>query len=199
MKTLAPTKERGIIFSAHNIPLIQSGVKTQTRRTLKSDRGADKIYWHVGETHWWNGKPPQHYEGWVAEVERLALLLPIDAPFAVGQRLYVKEVWQTAATMNVCHKQDDYVIYKATDPDWQTTEGWKWRSPLFMPREFSRITLEISEVRVHRLQEISEADARAEGFESVAQFAASWDTINGKRAEWKSNCWVWAISFSKVG
>lgn len=98
-----------------------------------------------------------------------------------------------------------------------------WRSPMFMPRWASRITLEVTDVRVQRLQEISEDDARAEGItpfstrypsygrdqrlttgepataaEYRASYAVRWDELNGDRAPWVSNPWVWAISFRRV-
>lgn len=83
-----------------------------------------------------------------------------------------------------------------------------WRPSIFMPRALSRITLEITNVRVERLQEISEMDAKAEGVEAAwgpnnppfgykQSFEAGWDSINGKRGSWASNPWVWVIEFKK--
>lgn len=79
-----------------------------------------------------------------------------------------------------------------------------------MPRWASRITLEVTGVRVERLQDISEEDASAEGVEMYDSatgdvfygprdaFMALWETINGKRAPWASNPWVWVIEFRRV-
>ncbi len=88
-----------------------------------------------------------------------------------------------------------------------------------MPREYSRIGLEVTDVRVQRLQEISEEDARAEGclradvdgmqrYEcatkhlrhstAVGWYSCLWDSINGKKYPWESNPWVWVIEFKRV-
>ena len=92
-------------------------------------------------------------------------------------------------------------------------------SPLFMPRAASRITLQVTSVRVERVQAVTEDDARAEGVDEMdgmvddaaicraaktagvmmesrsAQFGALWDSINGKRAPWSANPWVWVVGF----
>ena len=118
------------------------------------------------------------------------ILLPGNAsafvcPFGVvGDRLWVKETFE-----------DD--------------EGG-WRPSIFMPRWASRITLEITDVRVQRLQEITEEDARAEGYhpkinDSLPDWTAKesfkilWDSLNAKRGlDWDKNPWVWALSFKRV-
>ena len=93
----------------------------------------------------------------------------------------------------------------------------KWRPSIFMPRWVSRITLEITDVRVERLQDISEADAIAEGVEylpdvggwrcymnerggytyAVTSYRSLWESINGP-GSWAANPWVWVIGYRRV-
>jgi hypothetical protein len=110
-------------------------------------------------------------------------------------------------------------IYKADDASGHASRifGVKWRPSIFMPRSVSRLTLELTDVRVQRLQEISEEDARAEGCQNNhtakwpsgdpgfihdvhrRNFARLWDEINAKRGyPWESNPWVWALTFKVV-
>ena len=92
-------------------------------------------------------------------------------------------------------------------------EKQPWRPSIFMPRWASRITLEVTGIRVERLQDISEEDARAEGVTFAGwthcfnkegliphklQFMDLWDQINGKTAPWGSNPWVWVVEFKRV-
>lgn len=87
-----------------------------------------------------------------------------------------------------------------------------WTPSIYMPRWACRLTLEITEIRVARLQDISEDDAIAEGCDAVSMdavprqatwsrkqdFAQLWDSLNAKRAPWNSNPWVWVVSFRRV-
>lgn len=121
-----------------------------------------------------------------------------------GDRLWVRETWADCG---------GYFRYAATD---DIHELRKKRSPIFMPRVASRITLEITDVRVERLQDISEADARAEGAKSmdivsgrqtldpnsrqgscVSHYRTIWESINGIES-WPLNPWVWVLVFRRL-
>ncbi len=97
----------------------------------------------------------------------------------------IDENWQHCAWYEDSH-----------DPlGWPIREGWK--SPIFMPRWASRITLEITAVRVERLQDISEADARAEGVTAVCAYRKLWEKIHGP-GSWDVNPYVWVVEFCQV-
>ncbi len=132
----------------------------------------------------------------------------------VGDRLWVRESIRRLPPPN-----DDCSVYIA-DGAGTVADCWPWKAKalpaIHCPRGLSRIDLEITDVRVQRLQDITEEDARAEGCrpadpatgrECILQpemgscrlhFQSLWDVINGKRATWASNPWVWAITFRRV-
>lgn len=122
-------------------------------------------------------------------------------PCPYGQpddRLWMKETfaWESATCP----------VFAADQTDLTTVE--RWTPSIFMPRKLSRITLEIVEVRVQRVQDISEKDAEAEGIQFIHKdwrknpvgiYAVLWDAINDKRGYgWEKNPWVWAITFKRA-
>ncbi len=174
---------------------ILEGRKTQTRRIVKfplrdRDFGCELAGNEIGE----------------AEAHRLC---PYGKP---GDRLWVRETWAPRAQGGYWYAADpETALFK------ESWIGFKWRPSIFMPRSASRITLEIIGVRVERLQEISEADALAEGIvrwdspgahymfaineagdyngpTARLVYQGLWDRINGVDS-WASNPWVWVIEF----
>lgn len=118
-----------------------------------------------------------------------------------GSLLWVREAW--AAPHAYDHlpprliPKDARIHYSATEE----RGGLRWRPSIHMPRWASRILLEVTDVRVERLASISESDAIAEGIDITddgqpsVTFANLWDSINGQRAPWQSNPWVWVVAF----
>jgi hypothetical protein len=128
---------------------------------------------------------------------------PIHCPHGkVGDQLWVRETF-----CNISYKEapeESCILYRADGEMHPPELGWK--SPIFMPRLFSRITLEITEIRVQRVQEISEMDAVAEGIDPFREGNATcrtayqglWDSINAKKYPWADNLWVWALTFRRI-
>lgn len=198
-------KERPIIFSGFSVMSILAETKTQTRRVVK----------HQTVT------PDSN------------LLCPHGKP---GDRLWVRE--------SFCHEADERtglrpteqttssILYRADpgsadvvkcDGDGFTeyrkdgTVARPWKSSLYMPRWASRITLEVTGVRLERLQDITEDDAKAEGatldpvkvklngeladfypMNHRIAFSVHWDSINGEKHPWTSNPWVWVVEFKRL-
>ena len=188
-------RERPILFSAPMVKAILAGRKTQTRRVVKCPNPAPEIA-SLGAL-WEHGQ--------------------LQCPYGVpGDRLWVRETWQQVTPTGngqwhtvdtVCDGLPHRRLLYAADAD--RDEPPRWRPSIFMPRWASRITLEVTSVRVKRLQEISDDDAHAEGFTlmpplppgrkpHVRYFRCLWDEINGKTHPWKSNPWVWAIEFRRI-
>ncbi len=170
-------KERPIIFGSEMVKAILEGRKTQTRRVVKPQPSAGVRFSPF--------VPGQVEDGHGAEMR---------CPYAVD-RLWVRETWGYWGSIQT----PEWVIYRE-DGD---KAGMRWMSPIFMPRWASRITLEVVSVRVERLQEISDSDARAEGvlcdLNCRRPFVNLWDFINAERGYgWDANPWVWVIDFERI-
>jgi len=192
-------KERPILMSAPMVRAILAGTKTQTRSALK-----------VQPLEILPMKGDKAGIEWVGLMERDP---PKGAVFkcrhgVAGDRLWSRESWAP----------DEYAgqttFYRADDEDLMPAGGWK--PSIHMPRWASRITLEITGVRVERLQDISEADAQAEGVQCDTDgwfdylmpqsqscvnardsYATLWDRINGP-GSWDANPFVWVVEFRRV-
>ena len=194
-------KEHPILFSGEMVRAILDGRKTMTRRVIKP-------------------QPVSIPEAKVAHANWIMQnrTCPYGQP---GDRLWVRETWKpTRASCAIATGIDGpgtYVRYRADDSRRTVAHSMKcrgadrepWHPSIFMPRWASRITLEITEVRVERVQDITEEDAKAEAppfpFDYTpasyrSLFRALWDSLNAKRGYgWAANPWVWVISFKRVG
>jgi hypothetical protein len=192
-------KERPILFSGPMVRAILDGSKTQTRRTFKGTTE------HKGPYNPAYMEAHQQANGWGS-------ICPHGTP---GDRLWVRETWAVQHGFDAWtprHIPRGARIYYSATADLKGpcgVGGLRCRPSIFMPRWASRILLEITDVRVQRLQEISEGDARAEGAigalnDSIGDnwcaceaFAALWESINGP-GSWHANPWVWAITFQRL-
>lgn len=215
-------KERPILFSAPMIKALLEGRKTQTRRIVKPIPKWAELFpicdpAGMADGHcvkWWDG---EHEGVGVAQ----------DCPYGQpGDHLYVRETW-AGYREKVAGVRDGVpiVAYRATD-EGDYEPGMKWKPSIHMPRWASRLTLKITDVRVARLNDISEADAIAEGCEAgmvpdtgwgpvplgpdgwtiqtpgfwasaAGKFQMLWGEAYGEDA-WALNPWVWAVSFEVV-
>ncbi len=207
--------ERPILFSGEMVRAILEGRKTQTRRVIKANK---KTAWLINGD-WADSyiKDPGNY---------LVEACPFGRP---GDRLWVRETFCPVDDTSMGGEK--WIDYRAT-PKYESSHpaGWenapddedalKWKPSIHMPRWASRITLEIVNVRVEKLQEITFEDVKAEGtFEwgsdkvrdgvwdgrkrgipyPMNGFAEMWNSLNAKRGySWESNPWVWVIEFKKV-
>lgn len=198
------TKSKGLIFDGESIRAFLAGRKTQTRRVV-------------------NPQPPcfvslcrslgNHSEFFAEDAEQGEMLYDIKPAHAPGDIVYAKESWAVYSaeegTASAIYRAD----YHGINPS--------WNSPMFMPRWAARLWFRVVEVRVQRLQDISEADAIAEGadrrfvveaadfisgkkidFDEITNhrngFRSRWDTLNGEKHPWSSNPWVWAYTLERI-
>lgn len=180
MSTATTIKERPILFNGPMVRAVVNGTKGQTRRMVKERPG-------------------------------LASVLDIVAcgrcPYGeIGDRLWARETWAPRSNLTLAKIQRPF--YRATDGVGDMKNPSRWRPSIHMPRWASRISLEITDVRVQRLNDINDEDAFAEGVDRCGHdgyhtdqgrcaFRSLWESINGV-GSWDANPWVWAISFKRV-
>lgn len=180
-------KERPILFSAPMVRAILDGRKTQTRRIVEITHRTPGLAACL--------EPAD--PSWVRP-KFGAELCPYGVP---GDHLWVREthyVWSAG------YKDGSgrVIAYRSTEPDSPCT----WTPSIHMPRWASRITLEITDARVERLQEITRGDCMQEGcpFQNMANgpdprdwYAQLWGQINGA-GSWDANPWVWVVAFKRL-
>lgn len=199
-------RERPILFSGPMVRAILEGRKTQARRVAMMTKCGVRVF-ALG-----------------CDPAPDAARCPYGAP---GDRLWVRETWamprafdahspttalrRTRGLPNRFYRADEKIISAGA----YTGERGRWRSPIHMPRWASRLTLTITDVRVERLQDITEADAQAEGCPVThdghpydppsqdtwqgygrASFSLLWSKIHGPGA-WDANPWVWVVTFER--
>ncbi|KRJ70807.1 MULTISPECIES: hypothetical protein [Acinetobacter] len=216
-------KERPILSNSEMVRAILEGRKTQTRRIVKPQPVP-----YPGGGHWWRcdyvqsmvrveqelQNPCELYKGFIEEVN----------PFGKkGDRLWVRETFGTKIR-NIGGTPHESFAYKADKSDevcYYDCNGngypVKWVPSIHMPRSACRIVLEITNIRIERLNDISEADAIGEGCiaescdharrtcneigcygpHATGQFKYLWESIKGK-GSWDLNPWVWVIEFKVI-
>ncbi|MBD7320742.1 hypothetical protein HPO09_01795 [Klebsiella pneumoniae] len=234
--------ERGMIFNAEMVRAILDGRKTQTRREVKLNLDIARL---ATTYDWASSLAANHYQGLAEEQiqqkaeslrgvihpvildngQMVSIICPHGKP---GDRIWVRETF--CPVDDTQYGGEEWVDYRAT-PKFEASHpaGWdvapndaealKWRPSIHMPRWASRIMLEITDVRVERLNAISEEDATAEGVPPAGSllpdypgtfltpkgdfatakvaFQRLWESIYGEES-WKANGWVWVISFKRV-
>lgn len=229
-------KERGMIFNAEMVRAILDGRKTQTRRPVKYQPVPSDILPALVFPRSKADTLSAHPSGYIYPhaIDEIIEMCPHGVP---GDRLWVRETWADASHddgLCICYRADKYrkdvtSNFSATFGNfgygnWAAdiengTEG-RWKPSIHMPRWASRITLKITDIRVERVQDISEEGAVSEGFQAIPGF--KWHTFEQAAAgvpmhdhtakdafeafwcdrygegSWDNNDWVWVIEFKRI-
>lgn len=229
-------KEHPALFTDAMVRAIGTGQKTQTRRIVKPQPIGSPWFWEGDE----KDPTPQWFDGFergrdsdgapIEEVNK-----PMRSPYGQpGDRIWVRETWQAihrsidpeTGLVDDVYEAEQIpidnangwwtVVYAATDPAanvHRDDRGFSWRPSIHMPRWAARYLLDVTAVRVERLQDISEEDARAEGVKRDdgqwvdddgrtrsnyrLAFQRLWTSIYGAES-WDANPWVGVTSFKLV-
>ena len=126
-----------------------------------------------------------------------------------GDRLWVRETWAAFGVREIPKERGCHVVIYREDEE-PVQHAYGWRPSIHMPRWASRITLEVTDVRVERVQDITLDDVNAEGVSESrttfidehnarGHFADTWNNLNAKRGfSWDSNPWVWCVTFKQL-
>jgi len=206
-------KERPILFSGPMIRAILEGRKTQTRRPLK---GCGVFV----DTEMNMPPPVPTDDGWQFADGTL-----VRCQWRAGDRLWVRETWRFFSETKIQYRCDEKIESRGRECEVSANAFFRrggasllaWHPSIHMPRWASRLTLEVTGVRVERLRDISEADARAEGIvdggcltcgepepcncwnpepSAVDSFVWLWQSIHGPDS-WHANPWVWVVEFRR--
>lgn len=192
-----------IIFSTTMVQAILEGRKTMTRRVIKPQPYLDERY----NLHTWDGPRPKakRYTGSIASTHLDGLLesLSFHGKYQPGDVLWVRETYQTSWNEKAKKWEP---IYKADGGVWIDDDGMvKWKPSIHMPKAACRIFLEVTSIRVERLQDITYVDGIIQegypkehpGCSPIEWFENLWAKINGQDS-WNSNPWVWVIEFKRI-
>jgi len=208
-------KQRPILYSTPMVIAVQREVdpKTQTRRT----KGLEKINEKPLVNYRYDGYDSENDVHFMEEI-RIERYQQVKCPYGkVGDLLWVREsFYKHSQNGNLFYYAADYVNNEA----WIHT-SWKKKPSIHMPKAAARIWLQISDIKIERLKDISEQDAIAEGVERIADgfknyaklpklistlqcfdtayvsFLSLWESINGYESS-ELNPWVWVITFKRV-
>jgi hypothetical protein len=219
---MSQAKERPILFSGSMVSAILDGRKTVTRRPIKpSMRGFDVSFeLHQQEDGSW--RPMHTFDE--SCMDDQGTEHPVICPYGKpGDRLWVRETWYCdhfevmrgpylkPADLDVTEaRSDGTLVYAADGLTPFEADQPAWKPSIHMPRWASRILLEVTDVRVELLQDISEEQAEAEGvgflrhapdadetLTAAQLFECLWSSINGDES-WIGNPWVWVVEFKRV-
>lgn len=206
-------KYRPILLNTENVKATQEERKTQTRRVYKNIKILDGLMLKGEEQEWCPyGKIGDRL--WVKETfYAWGEWIKGEGKTKTGKQKY-KFAYRRHGFCKAIQFEKPEMVYssiKTLSNKQRNIIGWFKRPSLFMQKKHSRITLEITDIRVERLQDISEEDCEKEGspyrgiyggqdmyFEQRVWFEELWDSINANKYPWDSNPWVWVISYKIV-
>jgi hypothetical protein len=200
-KLTPPPREKPILFSTEMARAILDGKKTQTRRVIDPQPTYDIYGYH------WSSISGKYAIGNYQDIVEFKKVLSKYSPYQKGDLLWVRESFALPEPAD-----ESTLVYLAT-ANLIDKKLMLWKPSIFMPKKYARIWLRIKDVYPEKLQNISEADAKAEGVLAsdtvqmnngspcyTIPFYELWKSIHGidNPKSWESNPWVWVIKFERV-